>query len=424
MSNSRSITVFITTRLLLLFGAFIVCYSLIVNRVYLWGMDEATEYYMFTEAQIITENHQSPEVITQHQPGFREYYWPQQLPQSYKDQFPAYISSINRSLMSTTEQSVTYLLPVSFGLDELAVDIYVVHILPDVDAGDGGSVKIRQLLILLAVATLALLLLMIGWFVYRLVNATLALSSWAQQLNSDNHSSLKVPDKALYFAELNHVAQKLRVSFSELAEFNRREQQFLRSLSHELRTPIAVTSAALDVLDKKNKDEGLAKLVGKIRRASNTMRALTETILWLWRDPSAQGAGGDILIKPIFEQSIIDNQYLLKNKTVIVDNQLTVQATLGVDKTLLTIICNNLIRNAFQYSDGGEEGGVMVSSDQNAVCISNAYSAQSEQETQSDADYGFGLGLLIVQRIVDNHGWQLCIDKQAGVFAVKVIFKC
>ncbi|MCJ8267885.1 MAG: HAMP domain-containing histidine kinase, partial [Psychrosphaera sp.] len=406
MSNSRSITTFITTRLLLLFGAFIVCYSFIVNHVYLWGMDETTEYYMFTEAQIIMESYQSPDVITQQEPGFREYYWPQQLPQSYKEQFPAYISSINRTLMITTERSAIYLLPVSFGLDELAVDIYVVHILPDVDAADGGSGKIRQLLIILAVATLALLLLMIGWFVYRLVNATLALSLWAEQLNSDNHSSLAVPDKTRYFAELNHVAQKLRASFSELAEFNRREQQFLRSLSHELRTPIAVISAALDVLDKKNKDQGLAKLVGKIRRASNTMRALTETILWLWRDPSAQGASGNILIKPIIEQSIIDNQYLLKNKTVSIDNQLGEGLAFVVDKTLLTIICNNLIRNAFQYCD---EDTVVITAGDNLICINNTCS--SEIDTLLDADYGFGLGLLIVQRIVDSHECQLHIDK-------------
>jgi signal transduction histidine kinase len=332
------------------------------------------------------------------------------------------MGSINISMMISTETSVVYLLPVSFDSDELEIDVYVVHILPDVSPEQAGSGKIRQLLVILAVATLALLLLMIGWFVYRLVNATLALSSWAEQLNSDNHSSLMVPDKALYFVELNHLAQKLRASFSELAEFNRREQRFLRSLSHELRTPIAVTCAALDVLDKKNKEEGLVKLVGKIRRASNTMRALTETILWLWRDPSAVGIGSDTSIKPIIEQSITDNQYLLKNKMVTVDNQLAAQATLLVDKTLLTIICNNLIRNAFQYCEG-EEGDVIITSDQNSLCISNAYAVQSEQQNQPDADYGFGLGLLIVQRIADSHGWQLHIDKQAETFAVKVVFR-
>ncbi len=419
MSKNRSITAFITTRLLLLFGAFIVCYSIIANHVYLWGMDEATEYYMFAEAEIVMDNHQSPEAIIQTVAGFREYYWPQQLPQSYKEQFPAYISSINQSMMIANEHSVIYLLPVSFDSNELQVDLYVVHILPDVDPTQAGSARIRQLLIMLGVATLALLLLMIGWFVFRLANATVALSLWAEQLNSDNHNSLMVPDNARYFTELNHVAQKLRASFSELAEFNRREQQFLRSLSHELRTPIAVTSAALDVLDKKNKDAGLPKLLGKIRRASNTMRALTETILWLWRDPSAVGQGADISIKPIIEQSIIDNQYLLKNKTVNIDSQLTEELTFNIDKTLLTIICNNLIRNAFQYCD---DDCVVITASEHFICISN--SCSNEVASSPDADYGFGLGLLIVQRIVDSHQWQLHIDKQAQTFAVKVMFSC
>lgn len=421
MITARSITSFITTRLLLLFAAIVLCYSLIVNHVYLWGMDEATEYYMFVEAEIILDSYQPGELIPDNIAGFREYYWPDRLPEAYKKRFPLHKTSINQFLFEQVKGTATYLLPAKLSETAQAIDLYVVHILPDVAPTDDRQSQIRQILITLAIVTLLLLLLLIGWFVYRIVNATKALSLWAQQLNSENHDSLRPPDSALYFTELKTVAGKLATSFSELAKFNQREQQFLRSLSHELRTPIAVTSAALDVLDKKAKDDGVAKWIGKIRRASNTMRALTETILWLWRDPSGETASSKIAIKPIIDQSIADNQYLLKNKSGTVDNQLDAQTSLLIEKPLLTIVCNNLIRNAFQYCD---EGVVNIAGDENSLVVSNVYSViDSGTEQQStEADYGFGLGLLIVQRIVDNNGWFLRIDKQSGTFAVEVRF--
>lgn len=409
MKKAPGIPFFIGSRLLLLFAAFVLCYSFIVNHVYLMGMDEATSYYMSTEAELVMQSYETGEPVMENIEGYREYYWPGQLPQKYQQMFPDHHDKLNQLLMVNSSDMVTFLLP--GGLT--TIELYVVHILPDVEPTDQGSMSVRQMQLVAGVSALLALIAMSAWFIYRLVSATMVLSRWAAQLNSDKPDSFTLPEKGLHFKELHQLAQKLAASAKKVAEVSQREQQFLRSLSHELRTPIAVTSAALDILDKKNIESTTVKLTAKIRRATTTMRSLTETILWLWREPEQNQTLSEQKVHPVVEQALDDNQYLLKRKNVVVENRLPPELTVKVDKTLLNIVCNNLVRNAFQYCDDGK---VVIIGDQRGLVIGNGYAKNSEISP------GFGLGLLIVRRIADNYGWQIEINDKDGTFELAIRF--
>lgn len=405
-----SISSFIASRLLILFAAFVLCYSFLVNHVYLWGIDEATSFYMEAEAEIVLQSYRTGEPIADSITGFREYYWPGQLPQKYRQMFVEHDTALNHLLLSQGDGLAIYMLP--FG--DSTVELYAVHILPDVTASDETSTSIRKLLLQVAITTLIALILMSAWVVYRLVNATMVLSRWAARLSSEDPQTQTLPETGLRFKEMYFLAQRLAGSFARVAEVNQKEQIFLRSLSHELRTPIAVTTAALDVLDKKVSEPATTKLTARIRRASNSMRSLTETILWLWREPEDDGQKHQTPLLPVIEQALADNQYLLKGKEIEVDNKVEPALVLNVDKTLLTIVCNNLVRNAFQYCD---EGRVCLLADDRGLAIGNSYTEQSESQSQ-----GFGLGLLIVQRIADNYGWQLVFEAKDGQFELAIRF--
>lgn len=408
MKNKPGIAFYITSRLLALFAIFVVGYSYIANHLYLWGMDEATVFYMSAEADIVLEQYQQGDDIEEHIDGFREYYWPDSLPNKYQQQFNPLDNDLNRLFLHQAQDSVIYMMP----LGENSLELYVVHILPNVSAADESTEPVRKMLIQIALVTLLGVVIIAVWFVYRLVSAVMSLSQWASKLSAEDDNSLTIPPQSMPFKELEFLAQRLSESFVTLAKFNEREQQFLRSLSHELRTPIAVTGAALDVLDKKA-PESMTKLLARIRRASNTMRSLTETILWLWREPEGEKQGQIVLLHKVVEQALNDNQHLLKSKQVEVDNQIAQGSSFEIDETLLLIVCNNLIRNAFQHCD---EGKVSIIDDSNSLTVINPVGEQDSVTA------GFGLGLLIVQRIVDNYGWQLEVKSQDDVFAITVSF--
>ena len=63
----------------------------------------------------------------------------------------------------------------------------------------------------------------------------------------------------------------------------------------------------------------------------------------------------------------------------------------------------NLIRNAFQYTDEGEVL-ITVSADSLTVFNKNT-EALSDEEPGGDSDYGFGLGLLLVEQIAQRLEW-------------------
>ena len=119
-------------------------------------------------------------------------------------------------------------------------------------------------------------------------------------------------------------------------------------------------------------------------------------------------------LSALVAQAAKDNEYLLSNRPVEFANRIDPNLSVICEPALMGIVCNNLVRNAFQYS---EEGQVTVAANPNGMTLSNPYSFDSQQAEQ-DADFGYGLGLLILQRIADKQGWQLEICKAALEFTV------
>lgn len=100
----------------------------IENHVYLWGLGEATVYYMSTEAENVLESHQPGDPIDSHISGYRAFYWPGELPLKYQQQFPTFAQSVNQGLFMESNGVAIYLLPVSFEQDALTPPTYMLFI--------------------------------------------------------------------------------------------------------------------------------------------------------------------------------------------------------------------------------------------------------------------------------------------------------
>ena len=220
----------------------------------------------------------------------------------------------------------------------------------------------------------------------------------------------------LKFKELSLVAKRLHSSLADIERANRREKDFLRSLSHELRTPLAISKVALELLENPSNELSVAvqKKLDRMRRANNNMLAITECLLWLWRGKEYSLAMEPIYLQAVVEAAISSNAYLLKNKAVTVCVELEADLRVMAEKRLLAMLINNLLRNAFQYT---QQGFIKVSSKAGQLTICNTVSTESAVEP---CDYGYGVGLYLVEKLCQQKGWSLTVQQQAELFVVTV----
>ena len=262
----------------------------------------------------------------------------------------------------------------------------------------------------------AFLVLALALLTFALVDRTRrpveALARWADGLDPEGLRS--PPD--FRFRELDTVAARLRDAFARLSEGMAEEQRFLRHASHELRAPLAVVSGNLEILERIGGPEGRdgprGEALARLGAAVIDMRQLTETLLWLHRPSDRPLERESVDLDALVRRLVEENRYLLDGKPVEVE--------VGGDASRIEapavpcrIVVANLVRNAFQYTHAGRIG-IRVGAGE--VTVRNANDAQAGgPATGSAGDYGFGLGLELVERICARLGWTCaCAPAAAG----------
>jgi signal transduction histidine kinase len=282
--------------------------------------------------------------------------------------------------------------------------LYLVH-------GVVGSDKIYDELelteqVALAIGSLfAALFLLVSFLVIRSIySPLLRLDRWSAALGTDS-SDLTVPD--LRFHELDSLANRLRYAFERMRASVEKEKLFLRHASHELRTPISILSANVELIDRltdrpERSETEQASFVRQYH-ALDDIRQLIETLLWVNRQSENLPKPESIDLRCELDTIVENYRYLLDGSTV----SLTVD---GSDEVILApaaavrMVLSNLLRNAFQYTVDGE---VRITLGPEQVRIENANSAEldSDYVAQPDGEYGFGLGLELVALICKRFEW-------------------
>lgn len=264
-----------------------------------------------------------------------------------------------------------------------------------------------QTFILVASFGLVTLILVI-WLAYRTADYLLkpiqTLEKMAQRL--DQNQQIEQLPEAIRNDEIGSVAKQLQASMSRIQAYHQRERQFLQNASHELRTPIAVTSSALDIIEQRKRrgQQNIDSSLDQIRGANQDMSLLTQTLLCMAREPDMNSTRTTIDLKETVQALIEKHRYLLSgdDREISVSSQET--ATACVEPTLCQIVLANLIRNAFEHS---LEGPISICIENGTVRIKNLDSYRSTSQTENLQNRGFGLGLEIAYRISEREGWRL-----------------
>ena len=241
-----------------------------------------------------------------------------------------------------------------------------------------------------------------------------AIADWANNLKLEDIG--KQPPNFSY-RELDTVAECLKESFERIGQVLENEHNFLQNASHELRTPIATIKANIELLEKVRSSEVQSELetesLGRLKRASHTAKQLMETILWLSRDTSNYPDSTLVKLEGLLDDIIEDNKYLLIDRNVTIKVKAD-NSNIQAPEALCRITLLNLIRNAFQYTI---DGTVTITIENNVVSVENNCAYQQEDNCESN-DYGFGVGLKLVEQITNKMSWDYnCYQSKQGHFA-------
>ncbi|WP_300483377.1 HAMP domain-containing sensor histidine kinase [Shewanella sp.] len=206
------------------------------------------------------------------------------------------------------------------------------------------------------------------------------------------------------YAELKAIVDALDNSILQLQEAQQRELNFLRFASHELRTPVAICQSSFEILALQQGELTGATLYAS--QATNQMKSLIETLLWLTNKECSCLEKENVVLSPLLASIIEEQQRVHGHEQKI---QLLADDTLLlVQIHPLKIIISNLLRNSIEH------GGVDITVTQEGRCVEivNSYN--------SNGHNGFGLGLLLVKRLANQLGWIFTSSSENNLFVARL----
>ena len=235
------------------------------------------------------------------------------------------------------------------------------------------------------------------------------------------------------FAE-THVEEftRLNQSINRLLEKNlqiyKDQKEFIENAAHELQTPLAEFQAKLDVLVQQVPfTQELGDTLSKLNEAVSGLNRINKNLLLLSKIENNQYASfQQVSVNEILKKQVAFLTEQAEDKNVTVTISRLDSLTLNVSPTLLEIAISNLLLNALRHNK--VNGKIDIELDQKMLSISNSSPQPAIQPeklfqrfSSAGPDRGNGLGLSIVKKICDLHGWQVVYQyaDERHIFQIK-----
>jgi signal transduction histidine kinase/ActR/RegA family two-component response regulator len=238
----------------------------------------------------------------------------------------------------------------------------------------------------------------------------------------------------------NKNEQLLALHLKAVEAANRAKDEFFAMLGHELRNPLGVISAAVDVLNARDHpDAGTARLGEIIARQTHHLSRLVDDLL----DVSKLVAGKLVLerrsenLRELAERTLASFREVGRATRHVIS--VTGEALwVDGDPTRLEQIVTNLLDNAVKYTPPGGRIDVSLGSEGSDAVLRvrdtgvgidpDALSSIFEpfvraNGTRERSEGGLGLGLTLVKRLVELHGGTVCASSAGPDHGCEIVVR-
>ena len=259
----------------------------------------------------------------------------------------------------------------------------------------------------------------------RALNPLRAFTSQVEKVQPNNLSDMKMAEDVL--PEFRQFSKSFNQMLDRLDEGFAAQRQFTGNAAHELRTPLALMQAQLELFSTEHpkvlpETSGFLRL---LREQTERMTQMTKTLLEM-SELRTVPCNDRIEIAPMIEEIFADLTPLAEKNRIILES--TGDGTMTGSDTLIYRLLFNLTENAIRYNRPDGIARITVTEEEKRLIIrvSDTGCGVPEQyresifqpffrvdKSRSRENGGVGLGLSLVWEIVTLHGGEVRVEESS-----------
>ena len=221
--------------------------------------------------------------------------------------------------------------------------------------------------------------------------------------------------------EIGQVAQEFNNAIAKIQELIRSRQLFLRTIMHELKTPIGKGRLITEMLDDETQKVRLVNVFERLEILINEF-AKIEQLLSKSYSLNYQDYHFSLILEQVKDMSMLDNW------DELISTDIECDAVINVDFGLFALAIKNLIDNALKYSSDKK---VRIICDENKVSVANRGAALAKScehykqafiRNKDEKATGMGLGLYIIDKICELHKFRFEYNYSDGTHYFSIVF--
>lgn len=241
-------------------------------------------------------------------------------------------------------------------------------------------------------------------------------------------ATLKEKERSLIILQAD-----LQEAHNDLEEAAKAKSRFILTVTHELRSPLAAVQSMLSVISEGYTGGVSEKTKELIERSESRLVFLLELVAQLLdaeRIDAAQGEQGDVDLNNVIIRVSNGIQGRAEAKGVSLEVNVSADHVIieGYEKDLERLF-SNLFSNAVKYTPSGGKAILTMETSEDTVNIAvtdtgigipedamdKLFTEFFRAENARDSEeYGTGIGLAVVKRIVDEHNGKISVESELG----------
>lgn len=203
-------------------------------------------------------------------------------------------------------------------------------------------------------------------------------------------------------------------------------KQFSDDASHELKTPLTVIQGEVDLALSKDRDEVYYKQTLKnIEKQSQNLQKIINGLLLLSKTQNQiqnKYLELDFILLDCYESLLIN----ATKKSLSIEIKLIENSKVFANDSLLRVLITNILDNAIKYSNNNSKIIISLKNDTHPILTVQDFGIGMDKTTQENIynrfyrsndvinnKYdGIGLGLSIVEKIINLYGWEIAIQSE------------